>query len=75
MPNAAEATGSEDIKKGDHVLKLQGKAVTTTAELQEMYDAIAVGDTIQLVLGRDGEEHALTLLKPAPRGRIIKRGE
>ena len=75
MPDAAEVTGSTDIEKGDRVLKLQGKSVTTAVSLQEQFDAIAVGDKIEFVLARDGKEYTLTFDKTPPRGRLIKRGE
>lgn len=75
MPDAAEVTGSTDIKPGDRVLKLQGEAVTTAAAMQKAFDAIGVGDTVAMVLAREGEEYTLTFAKTPPRGKLIKRGE
>jgi putative serine protease PepD len=44
---------------GDVVTKIDGKAVTSSAELQSAIDAHAPGDTVTLTLVRDGEVRTL----------------
>jgi S1-C subfamily serine protease len=59
------ATGEQSIDGqtyptgGDVVTKIDGKTVTSSAELQSAIDAHAPGDTITLTLVRDGEVQTL----------------
>ena len=74
MPGSKEALGATEVKEGDRILKLQDKPITNPAMLQELYDAIAVGDSVTLVMARDGKEFTASFTKrEAPDNIIIEK--
>jgi len=46
---------SSDLKTGDIIIGIDGKDVTTMAELNEIKDAKKIGDKVTLKIDRDGE--------------------
>jgi S1-C subfamily serine protease len=74
MPHAKEALGKVEVNEGDRILKIQDKEVTGPAMLQELYDAIAVGDSVTLVMARDGKEFTASFAKSeAPENIMIEK--
>lgn len=51
----------EELKNKDCILSVDGTAVSTTKQLNEIIGALAVGDTVILIVLRDGEEITATL--------------
>lgn len=57
--SAAELAG---MMPGDVIVKAEGKEVKTTAELTDIVKTKAVGDPLELVVVRNGEQLTLTLI-------------
>jgi len=64
MPHAKDVLVSSPVFEGDRIISLQGKEVTSAEMLSELFNAINVGETVKLVIKRDGEQHAATFEKP-----------
>ena len=52
----AKSTLSAEVKEGDRILKILDKDVTDPLMLQQTFDAIEVGKTVNIVMSRDGKE-------------------
>lgn len=70
MPFPGMAELAEKPKAGDLFVSLQGNALKTAEALQSAWDMIPVGDTVRLVLGRDGKEALSVFAKPKAMGEI-----
>jgi len=53
-------------QEGDLVIKIQGKTVKTTAELDEVFDELKIGDKTTLTLSRQGDQIKTAFKKPEP---------
>ena len=49
------------IKNKDRIVSVNGTAVTTTADLDQIIDQYKVGDTVSIVISRDGQESTVNL--------------
>ena len=49
------------FKPGDLIKSIDGKAITTEEEYEELIDSHAVGDTLSVIVSRGGREHTFTL--------------
>ena len=49
------------FRSGDYVLKVEGQKVTTEAEAYALIDGKKVGDTLTVVIERNGQEQTVTL--------------
>ena len=68
MPNAAKGV---DLKVDDIVESLNGEKISSTQQLAEMYEKLAVGAKLELKYKRDGKPMQASLTKPeAPQGRV-----
>jgi S1-C subfamily serine protease len=56
MPHAKELAGDIKPVEGDRIVSMQGETVETLDALSDAFDAIAVGDKVEMVLARDGKE-------------------
>ena len=56
--SSAEKAG---LKKGDIIIKIDGKSITTMDELNEIKNSHKIGDTLNLKVNRDGSEKDITL--------------
>lgn len=73
LPNLVAALSETEIEVGDIIRSLQGEEVASGAELSDRYESVAVGDTVRLLVDRDGAEVEISFIKPEPqRGMIIK---
>lgn len=71
MPNAAKGV---DFKIDDIVESLNGEKISSTQQLAEMYEKLAVGAKLELKYKRDGKSMQASLTKPeAPPGRVMMR--
>jgi S1-C subfamily serine protease len=71
MQNAAKGA---DFKVDDVVESLNGVKITSTQQLSEMYEKLAVGAKLELKYKRDGKSMQASLTKPeAPQGRVMMR--
>jgi len=69
MQNAAKGA---DFKVDDIVESLNGEKISSTQQLSEMYEKLAVGAKLELKYKRDGRPMQASLTKPeAPQGRVI----
>jgi S1-C subfamily serine protease len=74
MPHSKEALGDIAVNEGDRILKIQDKEVTNPAMLQTLYDAVTVGDSVTLVMARDGKEFTAAFAKTeAPENIMIEK--
>jgi S1-C subfamily serine protease len=74
MAHSKEALGNIEVNEGDRILKIQDKEVTDPAMLQGLYDSIAVGDSVRLVMARDGKEFTASFAKSeAPENIMIQK--
>ena len=71
MPESKDALGSVEVREGDRILKLQDKDITGPVMLQELYDAIAVGDSVRVVMTRDRKEFSVSFEKRETPDNII----
>jgi S1-C subfamily serine protease len=65
--------GEAHFAKGDTLVSVNGKPVAKPAALQQLWDALPVGDEVTFELRRDGESRSFTVEKPELRGRMIRR--
>jgi len=71
MSNAAKGV---DFKVDDIVESLNGEKISSTQQLAEMYEKLAVGAKLELKYKRDGKSMQASLNKPeAPQGRVMMR--
>ena len=49
------------LKNGDVIIKADGKSISTMDELNELKNSHKIGDTMTLVVNRDGKEKELTV--------------
>jgi hypothetical protein len=70
MPMPAAEDLSLKPRVGDQLVTLQNASYTTADALQKAWDQIAVGDTVRLVLSRDGKETTSVFAKPKAMGEI-----
>lgn len=70
-----QSTGKDaDFKVDDIVESLNGVKITSTQQLSEMYEKLAVGAKLELKYKRDGKPMQASLTKPeAPQGRVMMR--
>ncbi|MFQ5607629.1 MAG: hypothetical protein ACE5GA_06760 [Candidatus Zixiibacteriota bacterium] len=77
MEHAGGMPGGPDIAEGDEFISLQGKRITALDQLEELYDSVKVGDTVSLVLRREGEKITVSFKKrepsAGPRMKMIKK--
>jgi S1-C subfamily serine protease len=73
MPDFKNATGGVDVKEGDRIVALQTQEMGDYKALQESFDAIGVGEEIELTVERDGKQHTVSFRKAEPAGRIMRR--
>ena len=67
---ASDAKGV--LRKGDQLFEVDGRAVVGGAQLREIVTAAEAGDTLRLVVGRDGRRVTVRVrTKEAPDGRTI----
>ena len=57
--SAAEKAG---IKPGDVIIKADGKEIKTMNELNEIKNTHNIGDTMTVVVNRNGQEKELTII-------------
>ena len=63
-------------KNGDRLASLQNQTLTTAAALQEVWDKIAVGDSVNLVLQRGDQTMTSRFVKPRTMGQVmIQKGK
>lgn len=55
-----------DLRQGDQILMMNGSKITSTAELQKAYDALAIGGQVQLGVKRDGQLMVVSFAKADP---------
>jgi S1-C subfamily serine protease len=71
MQNAGK---SADLKVDDIVESFNGVKITSTQQLSEMYDKLAVGAKLDIKYKRDGKSMQASLAKPeAQQGRVMMR--
>jgi PDZ domain-containing secreted protein len=71
MQNTAKGA---DLKVDDIVESLNGVKITSSQQLSEMYEKIAVGAKLDIKYKRDGKSMQASLAKPeAPQGRVMMR--
>ncbi len=58
-------------KAGDLFVSLQGTEFTTADALQKAWDGIPVGDTVRLVLSREGKQTLSVFAKPKAIGEVM----
>ena len=70
MPGQGMGILTAEPKNGDVLVSLQGSSYITAEALQQSWDKIPVGDTVRLVLSRDGKETKSIFAKPEAMGEI-----
>lgn len=70
LPLPGLAVLKSEPKVGDLLVSLQGRPLTTAEALQKAWDNISVGDTVRLVLSRDGKETLSVFAKPKATGEV-----
>jgi len=64
------------VQAGDVVVRINGKKIGGTADVQEALAAVEPGHEVQVVVNRDGNETTLKANKPAAKGsKLEKRGK
>lgn len=71
LPTAANNFKTFSPTSGDIIVSINGKSVTKAESFIEAYDALEEGDTVTIVLSRDGKENTEIFKKPKPMGRMI----
>jgi len=70
LPLPGLAVLKSEPKVGDLLVSLQDRPLTTAEALRKTWDNISVGDTVRLVLSRDGKETLSVFAKPKALGEI-----
>jgi PDZ domain-containing secreted protein len=52
---------SDLLKNKDRIVSVNNQKVTTTAEMNQIIDQCKVGDTVSIVISRNGEESTVSL--------------
>jgi len=65
--------GAPILKQNDRIAKVNGHAVTTLAELREIYTPIAVGEIVELLVVRGDETLPLERAKAEPPAGMMRR--
>lgn len=55
-----------DLRPGDFVRGVDGERIRDVADLREAYSAVAVSDTVTLLVRREGDDVTLRFAKPDP---------
>ena len=55
---------SIDLQEGDRILMLNGKRVKSIGDLRDVYEALAVADSVQFGIKRDDQMRIVSYLKP-----------
>ena len=72
---AAEVSGL-DTKEGDALTAINGKAISSTKEFQDIYQSLQTGDTVKIEVSRGGKTVTSSFSKPEPLGKVmIRRSE
>lgn len=73
LPTASKNFKSFEPKQGDVIVSLNGKSVTSAEDFIEEYDKLKEGNSVTIVLSRNGKEMKETFSKPKPMGRVIMK--
>ncbi|NUN70190.1 MAG: PDZ domain-containing protein [Bacteroidetes bacterium] len=73
LPSASSNFETAVPKKGDIIRTLNGTAVASAEEFDELYTPIGKGATVTIVLARDGKEYTASFPKPQPKMMMITR--
>lgn len=65
MPSDERALSTDDV-----IVSINGEAVDSIAAFRKVYEAVAIGDDLELVIARDGAEQSLTRARAEARGMI-----
>ncbi len=68
LDNAKESFPEADLKEGDEVVTINGKACTSFKDFSSTYDKLAVGKSVELVVSRGGNNTTLKFQKPEDKG-------
>jgi len=71
LPSVTKIFKSYEPKKDDIIVSINETTVSSAEEFADAYDKFNEGDTVSIVLSRDGKEMKETFSKPKPMGRMI----
>ena len=63
-------TDERALSKDDVIVEVNGQAVDSIAAFRKVYEAVQIGDDLELVYTRDGEEQSLTRARAEAKGMI-----
>jgi len=52
----------DTLKNRDRIISINGTEILTTTEMNDLVDAMKVGDTVTRLIDRDGETHTITMV-------------
>lgn len=59
--NDGSGADKAGLKRGDRLISIDGKEISSYATLSKILDKHSVGDTVKLVYSRDGEQHTVNV--------------
>lgn len=59
--NSGSGADKAGLERGDRLISIDGKEISSYSTLSKMLDAHSVGDTVKLVYSRDGEQHSVNV--------------
>ncbi|MBE6601224.1 MAG: PDZ domain-containing protein [Ruminococcaceae bacterium] len=63
MKKKRKSIAYEDtLKNRDRIISINGTEILTTTEMNDLVDAMKVGDTVTRLIDRDGETHTITMV-------------
>lgn len=73
---AAQLPGGGELEEGDVVTEANGKTLASLADYRAVYEALAIGDALKLVVKRGGESLTVEVEKAErPAGMMVLRGD
>lgn len=68
MPDASANLGGVAVAEGDKIVSLQGTKITELKQLSDLFEKIAIGEEVTLVLANAKEEYTATFKKKKSEG-------
>jgi len=75
LENAAKPFTEAGVKAGDRLVSINGKAITNLDDFTKEFTAVSPGTNMTWVVAHNGNNVALSLVRPEPQGQVIIKQE
>ena len=71
MPGMPDQIKLDGVKKGNFIVELNKTKIKTVAQFFELFEALKIGDMIEIVVLQNGKKNKLSFEKPEMKGQIM----